>query len=356
MFNRRRSDIDVSFQGRDFVNRLRHLTIMLLRNFKTFSGTRKTEEAEQIQNMIDSFITKLQSVDSVEPLEELEIQIKKLIYTRKEIENLQTAQRLNALQGLIAAAASGLAELAGDSENFSVQLEELLKGLETFASREELTQFREQLGDHVLKMRTLVETKQKQEEKITTALRQRVEKLEEQLVAAHEELVIDALTQLYNRGAFDTRLRDNIKHYTTHGGSFSLILFDIDHFKMVNDVHGHPVGDRVLQAVAKTAKSVFRIDDFIARYGGEEFVVLLDDTRDLYALKAAERYRLAIAHKEFQYQQGGKTRSLTLTVSLGVASFKSGDTPECLVQRADQALYLAKNSGRNTVKTEDDLG
>ena len=355
MFNKRRADVQVTAQNPDFVQRLKHLTVILLQNFKTFSPGSKTKESQQDREKLDDYITKLQSVESVEPLEELEARIKNLIYSQREAENLRNAERLSALQRLIAAAAGSLSELAGDSESFATELNDHLKGLEAFASYDEFQEFRGALEQEIGKLRHLVANKQKRERALTETLQNRVKVLEEQLVVANEELVIDALTQVYNRGAFDTRLEEDIRHNTSYGGSFSLLLLDIDHFKNVNDSHGHLVGDRVLRAVAKTAKHVFRIDDFVARYGGEEFAVILYDTGLMYASRAAERFRQVVAAQEFQYQQAGKSQKLRLTVSVGAARFHTGDTPECMLDRADKALYLAKNSGRNQVKTEDDL-
>lgn len=134
---------------------------------------------------------------------------------------------------------------------------------------------------------------------------------------------------------------------------FPLLMFDIDHFKKINDTHGHPVRDKVLIALAAMAKSTFRPDDFIARYGGEEFAVILYDSGTFYASRAAERYRLLVSNELFEYERGNGAHQLRFTVSLGAAAH-ANDTVDSIVERADKALHLAKNSVRNQVEAEED--
>lgn len=154
---------------------------------------------------------------------------------------------------------------------------------------------------------------------------------------------IDGLTGLLNRRAFSAQLnaaRDR-------GGLLSLILCDIDHFKAVNDTHGHPMGDAVLREVSQTLRRTLRSADVVGRYGGEEFAVLLEGASQRAALETAERLREAIAALTFQ-PPGGLLR---VTLSLGVASALPEDTDaEQLIKRADQALYRCKAEGRDCVR------
>jgi diguanylate cyclase (GGDEF)-like protein len=130
-------------------------------------------------------------------------------------------------------------------------------------------------------------------------------------------------------------------------------MFDIDHFKQVNDTYGHAMGDLVLQQVASTAQSLLRQSDTICRYGGEEFVILMPETTQESAAKVAERMRQAFADLVFR----SSADTFGITVSFGVASLnyheaelQNGlETFEQLLQAADQALYVSKNSGRNRV-------
>jgi two-component system cell cycle response regulator len=124
-------------------------------------------------------------------------------------------------------------------------------------------------------------------------------------------------------------------------------VLDIDHFKMVNDVHGHLVGDDVLREFSRRVRKAVRGIDLACRLGGEEFVVAMPDTTSALAVLVGERIRQRIAGEPFQMATGA---SLQVTVSIGVSSLESAsDTPEALMKRADEALYRAKRSGRNRV-------
>ncbi len=168
---------------------------------------------------------------------------------------------------------------------------------------------------------------------------------------AHEKLqqiaAMDPLTGLYNRRFGLTRLHEEFTRASRTGGEIGVLIFDLDHFKKVNDTYGHLVGDRVLIRVASTAKRVFREGDILVRYGGEEFYAILpgaavSDTREI-----AERLRHMV--EETEVHDGEQT--IGVTVSVGVTGFPeyNADKEEELIKRADEALYTAKKNGRNQV-------
>lgn len=153
----------------------------------------------------------------------------------------------------------------------------------------------------------------------------------------------DELTGLSNRRHFfemGERLFNVARRY---GTSLSVLLFDIDHFKRINDRYGHQFGDTVLKTVARIASDRIRDADLLARYGGEEFIVILPNTGSKQALAAAEHVREGIA----ECRNVGGEPGLTVTVSIGVAEIVPGETLQQLIQRADLALYAAKGAGRN---------
>ncbi|MDH3226192.1 MAG: diguanylate cyclase [Thermoleophilia bacterium] len=150
----------------------------------------------------------------------------------------------------------------------------------------------------------------------------------------------DPLTGLANRRTFDERLRHEVSRSLRGGQQLSLVLADIDHFKMVNDTHGHQAGDQVLVEVASRLTELARVGDLVARVGGEEFAWILTETDARGALTAAERARLAIRERDFP-DVG------SLTISLGVATASAGADAERLVGQADAALYWAKQHGRD---------
>jgi diguanylate cyclase (GGDEF)-like protein len=161
----------------------------------------------------------------------------------------------------------------------------------------------------------------------------------------HTKAVVDALTQLYSRRHFDTQIVSAIEQAERTGKPFALVLLDIDHFKRVNDTHGHTAGDVILEGVAKRIKSVLRKYDTGYRYGGEELVLLLPDTRQDAAAKIAERLRDRIQSRKFR--SGGGL--IPITISLGVSEYEANDTAQSLFERADRRLYRAKEGGRNQV-------
>ena len=175
-------------------------------------------------------------------------------------------------------------------------------------------------------------------------------KLEE----AEREATRDVLTGLYNRKYFNKAIQALQDHYKEEGAPFSVIMMDIDHFKKINDTHGHKVGDSVLEFIGQTMTGSVKGRDVPARYGGEEFIVLLPATPFEGACKLAESLREQISSKTLKVTKTQTTIGV-VTVSCGVAEVREDDTVDTVVDRADKALYLAKRSGRNKVMSEKDL-
>ena len=154
----------------------------------------------------------------------------------------------------------------------------------------------------------------------------------------------DGLTGVPNRRSFDAAIAQEVARSRRHGDALALVMLDIDHFKKINDTHGHPGGDEVLRSFAKTAARTLREGDVLFRYGGEEFVALLSHADLAGAMNAAERILRAVA--ETPIPVGGT--AINITTSAGVAALVSSDADgSSLVARADGALYEAKRSGRN---------
>lgn len=186
--------------------------------------------------------------------------------------------------------------------------------------------------------------------RVRTQLRRRrySEQLRSDLQESVELAVIDSLTGLYNRRYLSGHLEQTMEKAGSTRKPISLLILDIDYFKVVNDTHGHQVGDEILKEFAKRVTSNVRNIDLPARYGGEEFVVVMPDTDSSFASVVAERLRSKIADVPFKADI--PAGSLSVTVSIGVASV-NGDviSVDALLKRADDALYHAKNTGRNRV-------
>jgi diguanylate cyclase (GGDEF)-like protein len=182
----------------------------------------------------------------------------------------------------------------------------------------------------------------------------RILDLEDKLVEAREEMRFkathDALTSLWNRGAVVADLERELARSRREQGVVSILICDIDHFKQVNDVHGHQAGDEVLRQVSSRLLSSVRSYDRVGRYGGEEFLIVLSGCDSRLAQKRAEDIRRAVAACPFQTSKG----LLSLSLSIGVLTsddWNPGLSPTQLLNEADRALYRAKASGRNCVES-----
>jgi len=186
----------------------------------------------------------------------------------------------------------------------------------------------------------------------------RIKSLQDQLrttqAKLEEQSVTDGLTGLKNRRFFDDRLGEEFRRAQRYTDPVSLIMIDLDHFKQVNDRYGHQTGDTVLREAAVLVRQSIRDTDIGARYGGEEFAVILPKTHLSGALAVAERIWRELGKKVYRTEPqpaGGRTGELRVTASIGLAFYPSKDiaTSGALVRFADEALYQAKRSGRNTI-------
>ena len=177
-----------------------------------------------------------------------------------------------------------------------------------------------------------------------------VNDLRDELRLVRGEARVDALTTLQNRRAFDETLLERAGDALADDTPLALIMIDVDHFKAFNDQLGHVMGDKALRTVAGVIQQNVKGKDFAARYGGEEFAVLLPDTALVHAIRVAENLRAAVERIRIR-KAGSGDIVRSLTVSCGVAMLKNDDALLDLVDRADSALYAAKQAGRNRVIT-----
>jgi diguanylate cyclase (GGDEF)-like protein len=170
-------------------------------------------------------------------------------------------------------------------------------------------------------------------------------RLEEEVARRTAELEqlmrTDPLTGIGNRRQLIERLAEAIRRAAAHDTPLSAIFFDLDHFKRINDLHGHPIGDRVLVRVAGCLRANLRDDDILCRYGGEEFVTVLEKTSLTDAMHVAERSRAAISRIRLREVDD------MVSASAGIATWRPGESADAFLSRADKALYRAKDAGRN---------
>jgi len=182
----------------------------------------------------------------------------------------------------------------------------------------------------------------------------KIDGLQNNLESARIESRTDALTNIGNRKYFDEKLSDLVETANAGGEGFSLIISDIDFFKKFNDTFGHQVGDQVLKVVAHVLKAATDSEGMPYRYGGEEFVILVPNSKLQEALVMANNIKKIISNKSIKNKNTGQDFG-KITMSFGIAQYVKNERPEVIIERADSALYLAKENGRNRVQSETDL-
>lgn len=216
--------------------------------------------------------------------------------------------------------------------------------MRTYASLEDIREAREALEVEVKETQRLVAQKIREDKERIHTLARQVAQLEATLAAVRGQANYDVLTGIYHRGVFEIKLRELM----SAGHPCGLAIVDIDSFKTINDTLGHPIGDRMLQQVAQVLNRVARTTDLVARYGGDEFCFLsVGATPE----QLAQRLAGAVARRHVRLEiEEQRVVSVLLSLSVGVATSKTGEYPEQLLDRADQALLLAKRGGKGGIR------
>lgn len=183
------------------------------------------------------------------------------------------------------------------------------------------------------------------------AAQEKIKKLEQELESLSEKVRIDQLTGVLNRRGMDEAMTREVARAARAGTNLSIALLDIDNFKKLNDNYGHHVGDAALKHLATVIQESIRPTDIVSRFGGEEFVVLLPNTDIEQAMASMTRLQRALTKRFFM----GNSEQILITFSAGVALYKETDDQASVLHRADQAMYLAKKSGKNKTMTENDI-
>ncbi|HUL46374.1 MAG TPA: GGDEF domain-containing protein [Steroidobacteraceae bacterium] len=262
----------------------------------------------------------------------------------RDMEVLDRLQRK--LRDVLEEAAQTAAAALEDSGQFEAALRDTRSRLTGASNLESVHAIISELARETTRMHSATEAVH---QKLETRARE-VELLTRQLEQAKSEALLDPLTGLKNRRGFELA----VKELATSGSAFkgsALVLADIDHFKQINDRHGHLLGDKILRAIGQTLQSNIKGRDIAARPGGDEFAVLLQQTPLAGARALAEQIRTAVAAGRIR-RADSKDQPGSVTLSIGVAAGGSDDTLESLLARADAALYAAKRAGRNRVSVD----
>ena len=354
---RRQEDLPGANDVEDVVIHLiKQTALMLISAIRFFADDYEDLNGKQFKQNLDEESQELKGAFTSDEVIRIHERLKGAIFQQGRHEKEYRQKQLEEYTKIVDTLLQGLNMFARGNRIFTDRLDEQLGRMQYVVELDNLTQIRVQLTKEIGKAKQMVEEKRQQDETQNEALLRQVKTLNAQLDIAKEEGRIDGLTGTYNRRALDNHVLDELNRARTIGGTFGIMLFDIDSFKNVNDEHGHPVGDRLLKAVAQHAKHSMRAGDFVARYGGDEFAIVLQGRSSSGAYQALERFRSTVVSRTFRYPKpDGTTETLRVSISGGIAWFRESDTIESLIYRADQTLYLAKKRGKNRICTDDEL-
>jgi diguanylate cyclase (GGDEF)-like protein len=240
-----------------------------------------------------------------------------------------------------------LTERAGDHQTFHDRLVESSDNFKRLANLEDIREMRDHLIKLARDLRQTVIDQQDEEQRRNADFSKRVQELESKLEIARREALTDPLTGIPNRAAFDRTFRQ----WMEQKGAFIVGMLDLDHFKSINDTHGHRIGDSALIFASQWIRGNVHQNNFFARLGGDEFAVLLSDVSLADAAKTFTDLLAEFANRSYTCSNGSEERTIKFTMSCGLAEFGSGDTAATVLQRADEALQEAKKQ-RNRACTK----
>ena len=331
------------------------------------SEKRLFEGQVELLRQIEAFVVPLDDIDSDKFVSDLRALRKKIESQRynlksdlvsdsafiREFARQQSGYLKNLedeLRGIVEMLVSGLKTVDSDATKFHRNIAQHLESLGSICQVSDLRQLRGALQNEISSLQATLKASEQKQERSMEALASQVTVLRDKLEVAEGEARQDALTGVLNRRALDEMLNAWLEKFNAGGEKFSVILMDLDNFKQINDSFGHAVGDRALLAVVGCCRSRIRQGDVLARYGGDEFVYLLPGSSARNATKVAKKICEELTNTGFELEDDNAgCHQLQLAASFGVTECRKKDSLESIMQRADAALYQAKNRGRGRV-------
>jgi len=303
-------------------------------SYEYISGSNK-----KLSAAIDSLIKQRKSLDK-------DLTIK--LYNKFISDNsLESFEEINQdLETLINNTRSLVAETSQKASNAGIVFEEQAATVTSIKTTDDLQKVISEISDEATELATISQSLQ---EELDSANKE-MGKLRKELIQVRESAATDALTGLLNRGAFDKALDDMIDQ-TSDNSESCLVMLDLDHFKQVNDTHGHLIGDSVLKFTGNLLRKHTESHHFSARYGGEELAIVMPNTTIKKSAEIAEKIRVALESSRLKKKNSSESIG-KITVSIGISRLNKNDSFEDLIMRADKALYQAKETGRNKVVIE----
>lgn len=309
--------------------------------------------ASSVNDTIANISTKIRQNPTLLESESIEKEIKIAISLRIALDKESVKEMVESIDGVLDKLSLRLIDMIEKSDSSTEEIQSIKKELESY-NKESVTNFKvahKKLYTIAIALEEntqLLSKDLKNHSGEVSALSKKVRKLEKELEAVKQESKEDFLTKLYNRRALDDFMEIKEAEFKRYERNFSVVMFDLDKFKSVNDIFGHEAGDAVLMAFAKILKKECRTVDIVGRYGGEEFIAILSETDTAGGVKFAEKVRKPVEKARFMYQ--GKR--ISVTVSVGVAERANHVSLSATTNSADEYLYVAKTNGRNRVESK----
>lgn len=322
-------------------------TLLVL--LKKFAVDSEELNSNEFRNKVTVFADQLRGLDDAIKLQRATEKHARQFDAYIDNQNTYLLERESELRNVITLLSNAMALLNRENTAYHQKILDQSANFERIIALDDLRKIKTSLAEEVRQLTTMVEQKKQAESQQITALSGQVSALRQELEKTQDETRRDPLTGVYNRRALDEFLTALIDDNRLRRKSFSVLMLDIDNFKAVNDHHGHLIGDQVIGAMAGACVDVLREDDFVARFGGEEFVAVMPGASRRAAANRADKLRSAIANTRFSLADDDREEYLNVTVSIGVTEFTKGDTRADLIERADRALYQAKENGKDQV-------
>lgn len=328
-----------------FILAIRYLLVFI----KKFSLVFNEVDTQEFKKDIDNLIEKFVSEEKIGPLKSLLEKRKKTISSFIKRQKDYLNERENEFKDIIDLLTDALITLNTRNNDFNLNIQKRNEKVKNITLLDDIKKIKIAIKQEVACVRKIIQEKQSHDNTHMEKLSEQVNSLKVELQKAASQSLIDGLTGIYNRKAFDMHLQDLIDRSTLAKAPFSMLFLDIDNFKNINDTYGHQIGDRIILALVQKCRQFIRKEDLLCRYGGEEFVIILPGASLKVAFSRAQKICNYTAKTRYTFNDGKKDHALTFTVSIGVSSYCKGDTVTTLIERSDRALYEAKRSGKNRV-------
>jgi diguanylate cyclase (GGDEF)-like protein len=311
--------------------------------------------ASDVNEKIADISQKIQKDPSLLESSTIENDIKSAIFLRIALDKQSVKEMIESIDGVLDKLSLRLIEMFESSDSSTVEIQKIKKELESYnESSSSSTNF----AHAHKKLYTIAIALEENTQALTKDLKKhssevgilskKIEHLEQELARAREESKEDFLTKLFNKRALEEFMNIKEAEFERYEKNFTVVFFDLDHFKAVNDTYGHDAGDAVLVAFSKILKKDARNVDIVGRYGGEEFVAILSETDTDGGIVFAQKIRNKVKNARFMY----KSNRIELSVSAGVSERKIHASLQSTMKAADEALYKAKDNGRDRVESK----